>query len=83
VIANSSAELIALYGATATAEIQRLRINAGRYVSFNVGIGYVQHNGKPALRDLLRSAVGRKLARIGLHEVYGYNGANKLKILTE
>lgn len=43
-LANSLAELIAIYGATATAEIQRLRINAGRqvYVSFNAGIGYVQ-----------------------------------------
>ena len=37
-------ELVAIYGATTTAEIQRLRINAGRnvHVSFNAGIGYVQ-----------------------------------------
>ncbi|MDB5635066.1 MAG: hypothetical protein JWR49_3921 [Tardiphaga sp.] len=42
--AASSTELIALYGATVTAEIQRLRINATRrvYASFNAGIGYVQ-----------------------------------------
>jgi len=43
-MAASSAELISLYGANATAEIQRLRINAARrvYVIFNAGIGYVQ-----------------------------------------
>jgi hypothetical protein len=41
---GSAAELIAVYGATATAEIQRLRINATRrvHVIFNAGIGYVQ-----------------------------------------
>jgi hypothetical protein len=42
--AGSAAELIALYGATATAEIQRLRINVARHVHvvFGAGIGYVQ-----------------------------------------
>lgn len=42
--AGSAAELIPLYGATATAEIQRLRINVTRrvYVVFDAGIGYVQ-----------------------------------------
>lgn len=42
--AASPAELIALYGTMATAEIQRLRINATRdvYVIFDAGIGYVQ-----------------------------------------
>ena len=42
--AASATELIARYAATATAEIQRLRINATRrvHVSFNAGIGYVQ-----------------------------------------
>jgi hypothetical protein len=42
--ANSPAELIALYGATVTAEIQRLRINVTRrvHVVFDAGIGYVQ-----------------------------------------
>ncbi len=42
--AGSAAELIALYGTTATAEIQRLRINVARrvYVVFGAGIGYVQ-----------------------------------------
>jgi hypothetical protein len=131
-LANSSAELIALYGATATAEIQRLRINVGRqvYVSFNAGIGYVQcmpetpataiaceaqsAESWPALATILTpervsrlrsrgyadpgrspnywksypldkftdAAIATELLTI-LHEVYGYNGANKLKILTE
>jgi hypothetical protein len=42
--ANSAADLIAIYGATAAAEIQRLRINATRnvFVIFGAGIGYVQ-----------------------------------------
>ncbi len=42
--AGSAAELIALYGATTVAEIQRLRINAARrvYAVFEAGIGYVQ-----------------------------------------
>jgi hypothetical protein len=42
--AGSSAELITLYGAIVTAEIQRLRINLTRkvYVIFDAGIGYVQ-----------------------------------------
>jgi hypothetical protein len=42
--AASAAELIALYGATVTAEIQRLRINAAArvYAVFDAGIGYVQ-----------------------------------------
>ena len=131
-LANSSAELIALYGATATAEIQRLRINAGRnvYVSFNAGIGYVQcitenppsaiyceaqsAESWPALAAILTPERVSRLRSAGyadpgrapnywksypldkfsdaaiagefltiLHEVYGYNGANKLKILTE
>lgn len=40
----SSEELIALYGATVTAEIQRLRINRARrvFAVFSAGIGYVQ-----------------------------------------
>lgn len=43
-IAKSATDLIILYGATAAAEIQRLRINASRrvYVVFDAGIGYVQ-----------------------------------------
>jgi hypothetical protein len=131
-LANSSAELIAVYGASTTAEIQRLRINAGRqvYVSFNAGIGYVQcmpetppsaiyceaqsEESWPALATILTpervsrlrsagyadpgrapnywksypmdkfsdTAIANELLTI-LHEVYGYNGANKLKILTE
>jgi hypothetical protein len=42
--ADSPAELIALYGPTVTAEIQRLRINSKRrvFVVFSAGIGYVQ-----------------------------------------
>lgn len=42
--AGSAAELIELYGATVTAEIQRLRINFARrvFVVFSAGIGYVQ-----------------------------------------
>ena len=129
---SSPAELVALYGATATAEIQRLRINAGRhvYVSFNAGIGYVQctpespasaiyceaqsEESWPALATILTpervsrlrsagyadpgrapnywksyplskftdAAIASELLTI-LHEVYGYNGANKLKFLTE
>jgi hypothetical protein len=131
-LANSSAELIALYGATATAEIQRLRINAGRqvYVSFNAGIGYVQcmpetspsaiyceaqsEESWPALATILTPERLSRLRNVGyadpgrapnywknypmdkfsdaaiaaelltiLHEVYGYTGATKLKILTE
>lgn len=131
-IVSSSAELIALYGATATAEIQRLRINTGRqvYVIFNAGIGYVQcitetpptaisceaqsAESWPALATILTperlsrlrsagyadpgrasnywksyamdkfsdAAIAGELLTI-LHEVYGYNGANKLKISTE
>jgi hypothetical protein len=130
--AKSSAELVAIYGATATAEIQRLRINAGRnvYVSFNAGIGYVQcmpetpptamyceaqsAESWPALVTILTdervsrlraagyadpgrapnywksypldkfsdAAIATELLTI-LHEVYGYTGATKLKILTE
>ena len=43
-IANSAAELIAIYGTTATAEIQRLRINAANevFAIFDAGIGYIQ-----------------------------------------
>lgn len=130
--ARSSAELIAIYGATATAEIQRLRINAGRnvYVSFNAGIGYVQcmpetpptamyceaqsAESWPALTTVLTEERVARLRAAGyaepgrapnywksypldkfgdaaiagelltiLHEVYGYTGATKLKILTE
>lgn len=42
--ANSASELITIYGATAAAEIQRLRINGARrvYVVFDAGIGYIQ-----------------------------------------
>jgi hypothetical protein len=130
--AASSAELIALYGATVTAEIQRLRINATRrvYTSFNAGIGYVQctpetpssaiyceaqsaESWAPLATILTPERVAR-LHRAGyadpgrapnywksypvekfndatiaselltiLHEVYGYAGATKLKILTE
>jgi hypothetical protein len=42
--AGSAKELIALYGATVTAEIQRLRINftSRVHVVFDAGIGYVQ-----------------------------------------
>jgi hypothetical protein len=41
---SSLADLIAIYGATATSEIQRLRINATQrvWVIFDAGIGYVQ-----------------------------------------
>jgi hypothetical protein len=129
---RSSAELVAIYGATTTAEIQRLRINAGRkvYVSFNAGIDYVQcmpempptamyceaqsAESWPALATILTdervsrlraagyadpgrapnywksypldkfsdAAIATELLTI-LHEVYGYTGATKLKILTE
>lgn len=43
-IAGSAEELFALYGASTTGEIQRLRLNSTRsvYVVFNAGIGYVQ-----------------------------------------
>jgi hypothetical protein len=42
--ANSAAELIGLYGARVTGEIQRLRVNIDRrvFVIFQAGIGYVQ-----------------------------------------
>ena len=42
--AGSAAELVALYGTTVTAEIQRLRINVTRrvFVVFSAGIGYIQ-----------------------------------------
>jgi hypothetical protein len=130
--ARSSAELVAIYGATTTAEIQRLRINARRkvYVSFSAGIGYVQcmpempptamyceaqsAESWPALATILTdervsrlraagytdpgrapnywksypldkfsdAAIATELLTI-LHEVYGYTGATKLKILTE
>jgi len=131
-IAKTSAELIAIYGPTVTAEIQRLRINAGHHVhvSFNAGIGYVQcmpetpptamyceaqsAESWPALTTILTdervarlrdagyadpgrapnywksysldkfndAAIAGELLTI-LHEVYGYTGATKLKILTE
>jgi hypothetical protein len=130
--ASSTAELVAIYGATTTAEIQRLRINAGRnvHVSLNAGIGYVQCRPEtpptamyceaqsaeswPALTTILTderisrlraagyadpgrapnywksypldkfsdAAIATELLTI-LHEVYGYTGATKLKILTE
>ncbi|CAN5234521.1 hypothetical protein BH10PSE11_BH10PSE11_10340 [soil metagenome] len=43
-IASSAAELVGIYGASTTAEIQRLRINATRqiYTVFDAGIGYIQ-----------------------------------------
>jgi hypothetical protein len=44
-IANSAEELITLYGAVATAEIQRLRVNAANqeiFTIFEAGIGYLQ-----------------------------------------
>jgi hypothetical protein len=44
-IVNSAEELIALYGAMATAEIQRLRVNAANqqiFTIFQTGIGYLQ-----------------------------------------
>lgn len=42
--ASSAAELVTIYGASTTAEIQRLRINSTRrvYAIFDAGIGYVQ-----------------------------------------
>lgn len=42
--ASSAAELVAIYGTSTTAEIQRLRINATRrvYTVFDAGIGYIQ-----------------------------------------
>ncbi|WP_444826200.1 TY-Chap domain-containing protein [Afipia sp. NBIMC_P1-C3] len=42
--ASSAAELVAIYGTSTTAEIQRLRINATRrvYIVFDAGIGYIQ-----------------------------------------
>jgi len=42
--ADTAAELIAQYGPTATAEIQRLRLNATRrvHVVFDTGLGYIQ-----------------------------------------
>jgi hypothetical protein len=42
--AGSAPELIAIYGASTTAEIQRLRVNATRpvYAVFDAGIGYIQ-----------------------------------------
>jgi hypothetical protein len=130
--ARSSAELVAIYGTTTTAEIQRLRINAGRnvHVSFDAGIGYVQcmpetpptamyceaqsAESWPALTTILTDERVSRLRAAGyadpgrapnywksypldkfsdasiatelltiLHEVYGYTGATKLKILTE
>jgi hypothetical protein len=59
--AGSAAELIALYGATTTAEIQRLRINVARevFAIFDAGIGYVQcmpENPPPALYCEAQSA---------------------------
>ena len=125
-------DLIDNYGATVTAEIQRLRVNASRrvYVVFGVGIGYVQCSPQvtpssiyceaqsaeswPALGAVLNAdrieilraagyadpgrtpnywkaypsekyddaAIAREALTI-LHLVYGYNGAPKLKILTE
>jgi len=43
-IAKSAADVIAVYGQRAAAEIQRLRVNATRriFVVFDAGIGYVQ-----------------------------------------
>jgi hypothetical protein len=58
--------LIAAYGATAAAEIQRLRLNSTRnvYVVFDAGIGHIQRAGIRQ-RDLLRSAIRGKLAGAG------------------
>jgi len=48
--AGSAAELLAIYGTTVTAEIQRLRINVMRnvFVIFDAGIGYVQCTTDPS-----------------------------------
>lgn len=42
--AASAEELVAIYGATVSAELQRLRINAGKrvFAVFSAGIGYIQ-----------------------------------------
>lgn len=47
---DSAAALVARYGATVTAEIQRLRINAQKrvFVVFDAGIGYVQCLPEPS-----------------------------------
>jgi len=129
---GSAAELVALYGATVTAEIQRLRINFTRrvHVVFDAGIGYVQcmpETPSPALYCEAQSAeswaplatiltpdrvsrlhnagyadpgrapnywksypfdkfndtsIADELLTI-LHDVYGYAGVTRLKILTE
>jgi hypothetical protein len=44
VAASSTEELINLYGARVTGEIQRLRVNLNRdvFVIFQAGIGYIQ-----------------------------------------
>ena len=130
--AGSASELIAIYGATATAEIQRLRINAARrvFAVFSAGIGYVQcmpetpdsalyceaqsAESWAALTSILTpdrvsllhkagyaepgrapnywksypfdkysaAAVASEILTI-LHDVYGYDGATKLEVLTE
>ncbi|HEY0328271.1 MAG TPA: hypothetical protein VGC77_04155 [Rhodopseudomonas sp.] len=129
--AETAAALIALYGPTVTAEIQRLRINATQrvHVVFESGIGYIQcmpeippvalyceaqsAESWPALSAVLTPDRVARLAAAGyaepgrapnysksypltladaviageilslLHDVYAYNGATKLKILTE
>lgn len=59
--AASSEGLFALYGANATSEIQRLRVNIGRrvHVAFSAGIGYVQcmpNSSPPAIYCEAQSA---------------------------
>jgi hypothetical protein len=130
--ASSAAELIAIYGATITAEIQRLRINAAHevFAIFGAGIGYVQCMPEtpppalyceaqsveswPALAAIVTpervarlhsagyadpgrapnywklysfdkitdAAIASEILTI-LHEVYGYTGAQELKISTK
>lgn len=129
--AETTDALLALYGATVTAEIQRLRINATRriFVVFDSDIGYIQCQPEvppvalyceaqsaeswPALGAVLKPERVARLTAAGyaepgrapnysksypltlsdaavageilalLHDVYGYTGATKLKILTE
>jgi hypothetical protein len=129
---ETAEELIAHFGPTATAEIQRLRLNATRHVHvvFDTGLGYIQctpDSPPPAIYCEAQSAdsfaplaallTPDRVARLHaagfadpgrspnyariylidqfkdaaiaadiltlLHEVYGYRGARRLKILTE
>jgi hypothetical protein len=129
---GSTAQLTDIYGARATGEIQRLRVNLDRelFVVFDAGIGFVQcatenkppsiyceaqsADAWPALASVLTpdrvarlhaagfadpgrapnywksylldsaddAAIAREMLTI-LHDVYGYTGTRKLKILTE